>query len=162
MKKVVFVVVFALFFACKDSGKSNSQKKNETLEEISGIVDLNGEPVDMSMFIGKKVLVNFWATWCAPCKKEMPDLLEAQKILTKDNYVFLLISDESQAQILEFKKKTNYDFTFLKSTKPTSSLGIYALPTTFVYTEKGEKVDKIIGAVQWNSEKMINKLKNIK
>ncbi len=162
MNKIVFVVVFSFFFACKDSGKSNNQKKVETLKSISNIVDLNGEAVEMSMFLGKKVLVNYWATWCAPCKKEMPDLLEAQKTLTKDNYVFLLVSDESQAQILEFKKKTNYDFTFLRSTKPLNSLGIYALPTTFIYTEKGEKVDEIIGAVQWNSEKMIHKLKNIK
>jgi len=162
MKKVVFVVVFVLFIGCKESGKSTTQKKIETLDNISNIVDLNGEYVDMSVFVGKKVLINFWATWCAPCKKEMPDLLEAQKILTKDNYIFLLISDESQAQISEFIKETTYDFTFLKSTKPTSLLGIYALPTTFVYNEKGEKVDKIIGAVEWNSEKMIHKLKNIK
>jgi thiol-disulfide isomerase/thioredoxin len=162
MKNLVFIVVFALFIGCKESGKSATQKKIETLSNISNIVDLNGEPIDMSMFVGKKVLVNFWATWCAPCKKEMPDLLEAQEILRKDNYVFLLISDESQAQILEFKEKTMYDFTFLRSTKPTNSLGIYALPTTFVYNEKGEKADKIIGAVHWNSEKMIHKLKNIK
>jgi len=162
MKKVVFVIGFALFFACKESTKSNNQKKIKTVEDISNLVDLNGESIDMSMYLGKKVLVNFWATWCAPCKKEMPDLLEAQQILKKYNYAFLLISDESKAQISEFKKKTNYDFTFLKSTKPTNSLGVYALPTTFVYNEKGEKVDEIIGAVQWNSEKMILKLKNIK
>jgi len=162
MKKVVFVIGFALFFACKESTKNNNQKKIKTVEDISNLVDLNGESIDMSMYLGKKVLVNFWATWCAPCKKEMPDLLEAQQILKKYNYAFLLISDESKAQISEFKKKTNYDFTFLKSTKPTNSLGVYALPTTFVYNEKGEKVDEIIGAVQWNSEKMILKLKNIK
>lgn len=162
MKKVILLVVFTMFIGCKESSKSNIQKKADTLDNISNIVDLNGMPVDISMFVGKKVLINFWATWCAPCKKEMPDLLEAQKILKKENYIFLLISDESQAQILDFKKKTNYDFTFLKSTKPTTTLGIYALPTTFVYNEKGEKVDKIIGAVQWSSEKMIGKLKNIK
>ena len=162
MKKIVFVFVFGLFFGCKDSGKSTSQKKNETLENISDIVDLSGASVHMSKFIGKKVLVNFWATWCAPCKKEMPDLLEAQKTLTKENYVFLLISEESQSQILEFKKKTNYNFTFLRAIKPTSSLGVYALPTTFIYNEKGEKVDKIIGAVQWNSVNILHKLKNIK
>ena len=155
MKKVIFIAVFVLIVGCKESSKSKPQKKIETLEKISNIVDLNGEPVDVSMFVGKKVLINFWGTWCAPCKREMPDLLEAQKILKKENYIFLLISDESQAQISEFKKKTNYDFTFLKSTKPTTSLGIYALPTTFIYNEKGEKVDKIIGAVHWNSEKMM-------
>jgi thiol-disulfide isomerase/thioredoxin len=162
MKNGIFLFTLLLFFACKKAEKGNSQKKTETLESISNIVDLNGESVDMSLFAGKKVLVNFWATWCAPCKKEMPDLLEAQKELAKDNYIFLLISDESQAQISEFKKKTNYDFIFLKSTKSNTSLGIYALPTTFIYNEKGVKADEIIGAVEWNSKKMIDKLKNIK
>ncbi len=162
MKNGMFLLVLLLFFACKKAEKGNSQKKTETLESISNIVDLNGESVEMSLFVGKKVLVNFWATWCAPCKKEMPDLLEAQKELAKDNYIFLLISDESQEQISEFKKKTNYDFIFLKSTKSNTSFGIYALPTTFIYNERGVKADEIIGAVQWNSKKMIDKLKNIK
>ena len=162
MKKLIFFFALLLFFACKKAEKGNSQKKTETLESISNIVDLNGESLDMSLFVGKKVLVNFWATWCAPCKKEMPDLSEAQKKLAKDNYIFLLISDESQAQISEFKKKTNYDFIFLKSTKSNTSLGIYALPTTFIYNEKGVKADEIIGAVEWNSKKMIDKLINIK
>ena len=107
------------------------------------------------------VIVKFTATWCGPCIKEMPDLLEAQKILIKDNYVFLLVSDESQEQILEFKKQANYDFTFLKATKTNASLGVYALPTTYIYNEKGQKVDKIIGSVKWDSEEIIAKLKNI-
>ena len=162
MKKVLFVFAFSLFFGCKESDNGNTKKRIETLENVSSIVDLNGKSIDMSMFVGKKVLLNFWATWCSPCKKEMPDLLEAQKLLTKENYIFLFISDESKAQISEFKKKTKYDFTFLKSTKSTSSLGVYALPTTFIYNEKGEKSAEIIGAVKWNSEKMIDKLKNIK
>jgi len=162
MKKVAFVLVLVLIFSCKESNKSKNQKKVETIESISNLVDLNDESVDMTSFKGKKVLVIFWATWCAPCKKEMPDLLEAQHILKKDNYVFLLVSDESQEKIVEFKNKMKYGFTYLKSTKTTSSFGIYALPTTFIYNEKGVKVDEVIGAVTWNSKEMIHKLKNIK
>jgi len=162
MKKIVFVFVLTLFLGCKEFSKNKAQKKIETLESISNLVNLKGEPVNLASFKGKKVLVNFWATWCAPCTKEMPDLLKAQDILKKNNYVFLLISDESQEKIVEFKNEMKYGFTFLKSTKTTSSLGIYALPTTFIYNEKGVKAEEIIGAVIWNSKEMIDKLKNIK
>tara|TARA_B110000046_G_scaffold186001_1_gene231214 strand:- start:5293 stop:5775 length:483 start_codon:yes stop_codon:yes gene_type:complete len=160
MSKMFFFIAITFFFGCRDSKKSNNISNN-SIENISYLVDLDGNSYDTSKLKGKKVLLNFWATWCGPCIKEMPDLLEAQKILIKENYVFLLVSDESQAQISEFKKKINYDFTFLKATKSTASLGIYALPTTYIYNEKGQKVDKIIGYVKWDSEKIIAKLKNI-
>lgn len=160
MKKILFFIAVALFFGCRDSKKSNNISNN-SIENISYLVDLEGNSYNKTKLKGKKVLLNFWATWCGPCIKEMPDLLEAQKILIKDNYVFLLVSDESQEQILEFKKQTNYDFTFLKATITNASLGVYALPTTYIYNEKGQKVDKIIGSVKWNSEEIIAKLKNI-
>jgi thiol-disulfide isomerase/thioredoxin len=157
---MLFFVIITFFFGCRDSKKSNNISNN-SIENISYLVDLEGNSYDKTKLKGKKVLLNFWATWCGPCIKEMPDLLEAQKILIKDNYVFLLVSDESQEQILEFKKQANYDFTFLKATKTNASLGVYALPTTYIYNEKGQKVDKIIGSIKWNSEEIIAKLKNI-
>ena len=155
-----FFIAITVFFGCRDSKKSNNISNN-SIENISYLVDLEGNSYNKTKLKGKKVLLNFWATWCGPCIKEMPDLLEAQKILIKDNYVFLLVSDESQEQILEFKKQANYNFTFLKATKTNASLGVYALPTTYIYNEKGQKVDKIIGSVKWDSEEIIAKLKNI-
>ncbi len=159
MGKIFLFIAITSLFGCRDSKKS-IKISNDSIESISYLVDLEGNPYNTSRLKGKKVLLNFWATWCGPCKKEMPDLLEAQKILVKENYVFLLVSDEPQARISEFKKKENYDFTFLKSTRSTASLGVYALPITFIYNEKGEKVDQIIGSVKWDSEKIIAKLKN--
>jgi thiol-disulfide isomerase/thioredoxin len=157
---MLFFIAITFFFGCRDSKKSNNISNN-SIENISYLVDLEGNSYSKTKLKGKKVLLNFWATWCGPCIKEMPDLLEAQKILIKDNYVFLLVSDESQEQILEFKKQANYDFTFLKATKTNASLGVYALPTTYIYNEKGQKVDKIIGSVKWDSEEIIAKLKNM-
>ncbi|ARV05378.1 hypothetical protein BTO04_01135 [Polaribacter sp. SA4-10] len=160
MKKAFFFSLLILIFSCKDSGKKVNKNEN-TIKNISSLVDLDGNTYNTSKLIGKKVLINYWATWCAPCRKEMPNLLEAQKILAKENYVFLLVSDESLELISDFKKTTNYNFTFLKSTAFNASLGIYALPTTFIYNEKGEKVEQIIGAVTWDSEEMITKLKEL-
>ncbi len=160
MRKIFFFIALTSLFGCRDSKKSINISNNY-IENISYLVDLEGNSYSISKLKGKKVLLNFWATWCGPCIKEMPDLLEAQQILIKENYIFLLVSDESQAQILEFKKQTNYDFTFLKAKKSTASLGVYALPTTYIYNEKGEKVDQIIGSVKWGSEKIIARLKDI-
>ena len=158
MKNTFFILVFVCFLGCKESKKTNTFDR---LSDLKHLVDLNGEPFSMTHLKGKKVLVNYWATWCAPCKKEMPDLLEAQKILAANNYVFLLISDESEAKIQNFRDQNKYDFSFLRMTTSLSNLGIYALPTTYVYNEKGEKVKKIIGAVKWNSKEMITQLKEL-
>ncbi|WKD86926.1 Thiol-disulfide oxidoreductase ResA [Polaribacter huanghezhanensis] len=158
MKKTLFIISFILVLGCKDS---QDPKVSKILNNLENLVDLKGEPFDVSTLEGKKVLVNYWATWCAPCKKEMPDLLAAQKILSKENYVFLLISDESKEQIQDFKNKFKYDFTFLRSSESLSNIGIYAMPTTFVFNEKGKKVKEIIGATEWNSEEMITQLKEL-
>ena len=129
------------------------------LNNLENLVGLNETPFDVSNLKGKKVLVNYWATWCAPCIHEMPDLLEAQEILSKENYVFILVSDESKEQIQEFKGRFNYDFTFLRSPESLSNIGIYAMPTTFIFNEKGKKVKEIIGATKWSSKEMIAQLK---
>lgn len=162
MKNIFFIILLAVFVSCDsvDSAKKKNNTKNvKTDVELS---DLLENEVKLEDYKGKKILVNYWATWCGPCKKEMPDLLNAQEILTKENYVFLLVSDESIAKINKFKSSSKYKFNFLISKKSMSSIGVYALPTTFIYNEKGEKVEEIVGAKKWDSEAMITKLKNIK
>mgnify|MGYP005991554965 CR=1 FL=1 len=163
MRKILVIVILILSFSCNETRKDDVKTGKLTLQSISSnLIHLNGQPFNVSITKGKRVLINYWATWCKPCKKEMPDLIEAQKKLKKENYIFLLVSDEDIDLISEFNSKTNYDFIFFKSTKSISSLGIYALPTTFVFNKKGKAVDKIIGTAAWNSEKMITQLKNIK
>lgn len=156
MKKLFLLSLFFVF-ACNTKDRKKEIKKPE--KSISNYVDLNNKPVDLSIYKGKKVLINYWATWCGPCIKEMPDLLKAQEILKEYNYVFLLTSDEDFSVITDFKNKTNYNFTFLKYTKSLSTIGIYAMPTSVVLDVKGNKVETIVGSVKWNSEEMIQKLK---
>jgi thiol-disulfide isomerase/thioredoxin len=161
MKNKLYIVFFIFILGCKDNEGRKDQKFSTDIKIIENLIDLEGNLFDVSKLKGKKILVNYWATWCAPCIKEMPDLLEAQEILSKENYAFLLVSDESEEQILNFKNKFPYDFTFLISSKAVSSFGVYVMPTTFVFNENGKKVKEIIGVSNWNSEEMITQLKEL-
>lgn len=153
------LVLLSLFFVIACTTKHAKKELQKSEKAVSNYIDLNSNPVDLSIYGGKKILINYWATWCAPCIKEMPELLKAQEILKEHNYVFLLTSDEDISVITEFKNKTNYNFTFLKYSKSLASLGIYSMPTTVVFDEKGKKIETIVGSVKWDSEEMIQKLK---
>ena len=89
----------------------------------------------------------------------MPDLLKVQEVLESYNYVFLLASDEEITKITNFINRRNYNFSFIKSEAPNETLGIYSLPTTFIFNEDGKMIEKIVGSVGWESDQMIEKLK---
>jgi|TARA_B110000003_G_scaffold30518_1_gene28589 thiol-disulfide isomerase/thioredoxin len=137
----------------------NPHSDLESIQIKTSFVDLNDNIVDLTAFKGKKIVINYWATWCGPCLKEMPGLKRAEDALKSYNYTFLLISDESVSKIAEFKKVKNYDFNFLKSIKSNETLGIYSLPTSYIFDEKGNKLETIVGTIAWDSQEIINKLK---
>jgi len=160
MKNVVFISCLIIFFEC--SPGINKNKKFSDLEFLqlkTSFVDLNEKKVDLSAYKGNKIVINYWATWCRPCIKEMPGLKRAEEILENHNYTFFLVSDETISKISKFKNNQNYDFNFLKSVKSNETLGIYSLPTSYVFDEKGNKIETIVGTIAWDSEEIINKLK---
>ena len=89
----------------------------------------------------------------------MPSIKNAEKILEDYDYTFLLVSDETVDKISKFKNEFNFDLNFLKSNKSFETLGIFAMPTSYIFDENGQLIETIVGAIQWDSEEMINKLK---
>ena len=161
-------LVLAIITSCKEQ----KEERNTTSIEVAALEssvdtsdilfkDLHGNPVALSDFKGKRVLLNFWATWCRPCIEEMPSLLKAKEILEKENYIFLLATDQPIKTIKSFKEKKNFDFNYIKLNGAFAQLDIKALPVTFIYNENGDKVDQISGAVAWDSQEMIHRLKAI-
>lgn len=103
--------------------------------------DLNGNKINLENYIGKPLVVNYWATWCAPCRGEFPDF-EKTKQQYGDTVNFIMISDEPIEKITKFSKSNPYTFNYLKSSKDLSSYGINARPTTYFYNSKGILVAK--------------------
>ena len=162
MKNLVFISFLIFFLGC-NSGIPISKNFSdiESIQLKTSFVDLNDIKVDLTAYKGNKIVMNYWATWCRPCLKEMPGLKRAEEILENHNYIFLLVSDETTSKISTFKKDKNFDFTFLKSTESNESFGIYSLPTSYIFDENGKKIETIVGTIAWDSEKIINKLKTL-
>jgi len=128
---------------------------------IATYEDLEGNPLELSDFKGKRLLVNYWATWCRPCIEEMPDMETLQSMLSEENYVFLFASDQSMTKITDFKKARGFDLDFIRYNGAYSDERISALPTTFIYNTMGEQVLRMEGGMKWDSPEMIEKLRNV-
>ena len=159
MKKITLFALFSfLLFAC-NSTITNNISDLESLQLKSSFFDLEENNLDLSEFNSGKMVISYWATWCAPCIKEMPSIKRAEEILEEYGYTFLLVSDETITKISNFKNEMNFDLKFLKSNKSFESLGVYAMPTSYIFDENGEIVETFVGVIEWDSEEIINKLK---
>jgi peroxiredoxin/outer membrane lipoprotein-sorting protein len=107
--------------------------------------DMDGQQVRLSDFKGKTVVLTFWATWCAPCKEELPAL---QKIFEeRENVAVLAVDDESKSTVRDFLKDKHYTFTALLDHKRTlfKRFGVHFIPTVFVINSQGLIIREIVG-----------------
>jgi len=154
-------LIFLFLNSCNYiTNNSNNITDLQLLQNKILISDLNNNEIDVSLFYGKKTIVNYWATWCGPCIKEMPEIENLQKQL-HEKMNFILVSDEETQKILDFEKEKNFNLTFYKSLKSNEIAGVFSLPTSHIYDEKGKKIKTIIGLTKWDSDEFLNKLRSL-
>lgn len=123
---------------------------------------LNTDNINLADFSGKVVFVNFWATWCPPCRAEMPAIQNLYDTY-KNEVVFLFVTNESLVKVEPFLKKYNYDLPVYNSlTKiPLELNTTNSIPATYIINKKGDIVLSKTGAANWDSSKSFQMIDNL-
>ena len=149
----------------------NSASAEGLMEPINGspkavefsLEDINGKEVSLKDFKGKFVLLNFWATWCAPCRKEMPAMSNLHNEFNGEGLEVVGVHvGPSLAGVKKFLESVPVSFTVLiDKDMGLASWGVRGLPTSFLVNPDGKLVYKAVGEREWDSPEMIKFLRDL-
>ena len=166
-----------LFWGCQKKEKSNpgtadteSQADKEVRESPEEgftapgftLQNLDGSPVNLSDFRGKVVLLNFWATWCGPCKKEIPALKRLYQVRKGPDFEIVAVSmDRTDGdKVASFVSANQMDFPILLN--PSGDIGgrywVRGIPTSFLLDKKGIIKWKVVGGREWDGAEVLNRI----
>jgi len=118
------------------------------------LYDLNGRIFNFRQYEGKVVLVNFWATWCAPCIAEMPSLVSLYEAYS-DQVQFVFLASDDSDNVTTYLAKTQYELpVFFSASQRPQEFSSNKLPTTYLIDRNGQIVVNKTGAADWDSAKV--------
>ncbi|MBU4376117.1 MAG: TlpA family protein disulfide reductase [Candidatus Omnitrophica bacterium] len=146
-KSFIFPILISmiLFAGCSVAEESASKKAPNF-----SLPDIKGKTVRLSDYNNKVVLLNFFATWCPPCREEIPDFIDM--VNTKDSEKFIIIGismeqgDDATVKRFAAERRINYPVLIDDGLVSKAYGPIYSIPTTFIIDKKGNITQKIIGS----------------
>ena len=158
---IIFIFLISNSFANEAIGVKNLVI-NKKLIKYDNITFVNGknERINLNDFQGNVVMLNFWATWCAPCKKEMPslDFLQKNQNLKNLKIFPINVGQEKMKKALKFFKDLNIKNLNLYFDTPITlakKFKLRGIPTTIIFNKKGEEVARVIGSIDFEDQKFI-------
>ena len=152
----------ALLVACLAAGVSaNAQTLNPWRDGVTPplvLYDLAGKPHRLADYRGRVVLVNFWATWCEPCREEMPSMQRLEQRFTGRPFTILAVNvGEGEARIQEFLDKSALQLTVLRdhSSVAMKAWRARGLPASYVVGADGRVRYSHTGELNWDDERLI-------
>ena len=170
IKFSIFLFCFSIFSSISQTNENvplNNMVINEIPKPISSLIfeDFSGNEINLNQYNGKLVIINFWATWCAPCKKEMPSLDKLYQSKNFKNLQVFAVNMEKPNAVktkkffadLNIKKLEIFfddNLNFVKEFK------LRGVPTTVLINKKGEEFARIVGEVNFLDRKFLKWLSN--
>jgi len=162
------IVIIAILLLCSCSKQEQSSIMNKPLwpeKLVINSIDISSPALTVTESIlssGQWQLINIWATWCAPCRKEMPLLQQLSAQLSEQNMSITLLSiDDDINLIKEFVLQHNIYLPVYVSKEEhvKEMLNISSYPMTFLINPKGEIIKSFLGVREWSSKEMVLQLK---
>ncbi len=164
-KFIIFFFSFSIFSSIAQTNEDMPLKNmavNETPKPISSIIfeDFSDNEINLNQYHGKLVIINFWATWCAPCKKEMPSLDMLYQNENFKNLKVFAVNMEKPNKLRTKKFFTDLNIKkleifFDKKFNFVKEFNLRGVPTTVLINKKGEEFARIIGEVNFQDKKFI-------
>jgi len=170
---VVLILAISGQLASTEAGKCEGAladiKKFRAAEELKPVSEepfIVGEDElrTLQSYKGKGIVLNFWATWCAPCIKEMPELLRLKSKVAGDGIEVLAISQDRKdiakvREFLEVNKLSELGVMLDKRGRLGRKLGVRGLPTTVLIDPQGRDIGRVLGIEKWDSEPVVEALR---
>ncbi len=164
---LLLTVIFLLLISgCSDQPQQSSQPPQGSYIGNPApdftLTDMQGRQVTLSQFRGKVVLLNFWATWCPPCREEMPSMERLYQRFKEQGLVMLAVNVEENGfqAVSSFLSRHPHSFPILLDSNADAQnlYRVYRFPESFLIDRNGNVVDKIIGGRDWMSEPIVKKI----
>jgi len=164
-KFLIFLFCFNIFSSIAQSNEDvplNNMAINEIPKPISSLKfeDFSGNEIDLMNYHGKLVIINFWATWCNPCKREMPSLEGLYKDSNFKNLQIFAVNMEKPntlktKQFFEDLNIKKLKIFFDKNLNFVKEFKLRGVPTTILINKKGEEFARIVGEVDFQDKKFL-------
>ena len=167
MKKIFCILLLSLLLQGQlgATGRGLTLLKDKPAAPDFNLKDVDGNSYRFSDLKGRVVIVNFWATWCPPCRAEMPSMQRAWEQLREEGIMMLAVDvGEDEDAIFEFTASYPVEFPILLDTESSVSEAweVRGLPTTFVVDQWGRKVYRAVGGREWDAPELLKKIRELK